>query len=477
MSIQDDLVKAIFGKVFPNNFVTGTLDFSNIPKTEQDLLVNEMELVTDPWLRQKIAGLLLMIGQFDDVRRREEIKEYAVLHPFAAFSREARFLRPYKQKDNRTIYQRDSGKIVFSEELARLKGVTQVVSYADTHKIHQRQAHTLEVANIAKFIATALNMNDQLAEAGAYGHDIGHTPFGHAGERAINALFCFFIEDEKNANSSLAEVLKREGHDLRYFSHNIASGQILESLGCCFEVINCAYAHDSMPPISPVIASKNDLAPFLKLATFEAGIVRHSDKIAYLTADLMDMVSKPDIYKKKLSDVPDEIRAAVRNKTGRDFNKDPRSGLIDLFKYDFVETTKKYIAAGERQLGFSEDVYTLYDQLKKFNTKHYYSQQKFDEFVIEIVKSYYYQRIAEILSIMATFDPVDNNLEKLIRNEVAKLTPIEKSDMLNRLAYEIIAMTDEQLARFYFNDIGEPFKDLNEQRRICAFIESREQSK
>ena len=89
----------------------------------------------------------------------------------------------------RTAYQRDRDRIVHSTAFRRLKHKTQVFLSPDSDHYRTRLTHTLEVSQIARTIAMALSLNETLTEAIALGHDLGHTPFGHAGERALNEVF------------------------------------------------------------------------------------------------------------------------------------------------------------------------------------------------------------------------------------------------------------------------------------------------
>src|SRR5690606_17070340 len=96
---------------------------------------------------------------------------------------------PEKECDVRTIFQRDRDRIIHSKSFRRLKHKTQVFIAPEGDHYRTRLTHTLEVAQIAKTAAKALRLNEDLTEAIALGHDLGHTPFGHAGEEALNEIF------------------------------------------------------------------------------------------------------------------------------------------------------------------------------------------------------------------------------------------------------------------------------------------------
>lgn len=124
-----------------------------------------------------------------NVRVHTEEKEYQNLSPYAAHSRESRGREKEEPEcDIRTVYQRDRDRIIHSKAFRRLKDKTQVFLAAQGDHYRTRLTHTLEVSQTARTIAKALELNEDLVEAIALGHDLGHTPFGHAGEAALNEI-------------------------------------------------------------------------------------------------------------------------------------------------------------------------------------------------------------------------------------------------------------------------------------------------
>ena len=124
-----------------------------------------------------------------NIRERAEEREYQYLSPYASHSRESKGrARVEEECDIRTVYQRDRDRIIHSKAFRRLKDKTQVFLAAQGDHYRTRLTHTLEVSQTARTIAKALELNEDLVEAIALGHDLGHTPFGHAGESALNEI-------------------------------------------------------------------------------------------------------------------------------------------------------------------------------------------------------------------------------------------------------------------------------------------------
>ena len=124
-----------------------------------------------------------------NIRERQEQLEHEILSPFASFSDMSKGRDRYEEEcDIRTIYQRDRDRIIHCKSFRRLKHKTQVFLAPEGDHYRTRLTHTLEVSQIARTIARALKLNEDLTEAIALGHDLGHTPFGHAGERALTKV-------------------------------------------------------------------------------------------------------------------------------------------------------------------------------------------------------------------------------------------------------------------------------------------------
>ena len=194
------------------------------------------------------------------IRQALEQAEHQRLDPRAAFSDRSRgrpVPEPEREDDVRTCYQRDTDRIVHSKAFRRLMHKTQVFLCPEGDHYRTRMTHTLEVARIARTITRALNLNEDLTEAIALGHDLGHTPFGHAGERALDQLtpggFKHYMQSLR-----VVDKLEKDG----------------QGLNLTWEVRNGIVTH-----------TKGIWA-----ATPEGRIVRMADQIAYVNHDIEDAV-------------------------------------------------------------------------------------------------------------------------------------------------------------------------------------------
>ena len=148
------------------------------------------------------------------IREELEKAERENLSPYATLSENSKGReREEEQCDIRPVFSRDRDRIVHSKAFRRLKDKTQVFLNPEGDHYRTRLTHTLEVAQIARTIARALRMNEELVEAIALGHDLGHTPFGHAGERALQEVCPLgFRHNEQSVR--VVDVLERDGEGL-----------------------------------------------------------------------------------------------------------------------------------------------------------------------------------------------------------------------------------------------------------------------
>lgn len=206
------------------------------------------------------------------IREKQEQWEQQYLCEYAAHSADtAGRQKEEPQCDIRTVYQRDRDRILHSKSFRRLKHKTQVFLEPEGDHYRTRLTHTLEVAQNARTIARALRLNEDLTEAIALGHDLGHTPFGHAGERILNKL------------------------SSKGFQHNVQSLRVVERLEKKGEGLNLTEeVRDG------ILNHRTDSRP----STLEGKVVRLADKIAYVNHDIDDAIRAHILYEQ---DIPEEF--------------------------------------------------------------------------------------------------------------------------------------------------------------------------
>ena len=146
------------------------------------------------------------------IRERYEEVERKILSEKASFADEAKRMRPEEEDPLRTPFQRDRDRILHSNSFRRLKHKTQVYIAPQGDHYRTRMTHTLEVAQIGRTMARALRLNEDLVEAIAMGHDLGHTPFGHVGEQALRDACGHFEHNEQSLR--IVDSLENDGKGL-----------------------------------------------------------------------------------------------------------------------------------------------------------------------------------------------------------------------------------------------------------------------
>lgn len=254
----------------------------------------------------------------------QEKQEHIVLSPYAAFSDQSKGRDfPEAPCDIRPVYQRDRDKIIHSKAFRRLKGKTQVFLEPEGDHYRTRLTHTLEVSQIARTIAKSLMLNEDLTEAIALGHDLGHTPFGHAGERALNEV-C--PEGFKHFEQSIrvVEILERDGQGLN-LSYEVRDG-----------IIN----HQTWG----------------KACTLEGDIVRLADKTAYVSHDVDDAIRGNIISEK---DIPKTITDVLGNSV---------TERLDTIIHDIITNSRD-----RNEITMSDDVFRAAKELKAFMFEYVYT--------------------------------------------------------------------------------------------------------
>ena len=275
---------------------------------------------------------------------KESLSEYATL----SMNSKGR-LREEPQCDIRPVFQRDRDRILHSKSFRRLKDKTQVFLTPEGDHYRTRLTHTLEVSQNARTIAKALRLNEDLVEAIALGHDLGHTPFGHAGERALDEI-CPLGFDHSKQSLRMVDVLEKDGL----------------GLNLTMEVRDGILNHQT---------SGN---PF----TLEGKIVRLSDKIAYIHHDMDDAIRGGILTE---DDVPISIREVIGYTTGE---------RLDHFIHDTVT-----FSGGKNDILMSDEVWKAMKELREFMFERVYmnpdvkSEERKAESLMKTLYEYYLKHL------------------------------------------------------------------------------------
>ena len=270
------------------------------------------------------------------IREEFEKRERNFMSPFGCLSDSTRG-RTKKEKacPVRTAFQLDRDRIVYSNAFRRLKHKTQVFLSPMGDDYRTRLTHTLEVAQIARAMARALFLNEDLAEAIALGHDLGHTPFGHSGETALKEIFSAdFSHNEQSLR--VVEILENNGRGLN-LTYEVRDGILKHSKG-----------FGKIIPDDPA-----EMA-----CTYEGRIVRIADIMAYLNHDLEDAIRSMVIS-------TSQIPSTCINILGRSHSERATVMIRDLI-------SASEIRDGELKLQMSDDVYSAMIELRQFLYENVY---------------------------------------------------------------------------------------------------------
>ncbi|MGF7396125.1 deoxyguanosinetriphosphate triphosphohydrolase [Thermoanaerobacterium thermosaccharolyticum] len=285
-----------------------------------------------------------------NIRELSEDMEYKILSPYAAHSMETKGRVSEEEKcDIRTDFQRDRDRIIHCKAFRRLSHKTQVFISPEGDHYRTRLTHTLEVAQISKTIARALRLNEDLAEAIALGHDLGHTPFGHSGEQVLNKLL-------------------KDG-----FRHNVQSLRVVDVLENNGSGLNLTWeVRDG------ILNHSTSGSP----GTLEGKIVQLSDKIAYVNHDIDDAIRGKILTN---DDIPRDLRQILG---------DTHSKRINTMVRDIIENSM-----GKNDISMSDDIYEATYSLRDFLFKKVYigSKAKSEEIkakkVVEQLFNYFYENV------------------------------------------------------------------------------------
>ena len=271
--------------------------------------------------------------------------ENRTLSDFACKSADSEGRDVYEEPcDTRTDFQRDRDRIIHCNAFRHLKHKTQVFLIPKSDHYRTRLTHTLEVAQIARTIARALRLNEDLTEAIALGHDLGHTPFGHDGERTLAALYSGGFKHYQQS-VRVVERIEREG----------------KGLNLTKEVKNGILCHTNMTA-----------------DTLEGVIVKFADKIAYINHDIEDAIRGGVLKQNDLPDFPVKILGATKSQRITSLVKSIIENSMDKNEIKYDETTKR-----------------AHDELREFMFQNvYYAAETNQEkgkacFIVEYLYNYY----------------------------------------------------------------------------------------
>ncbi|MDQ0203529.1 deoxyguanosinetriphosphate triphosphohydrolase [Pectinatus haikarae] len=278
-----------------------------------------------------------------NVRERTEELEYEILSADAAKSREAVRGRHEEMCLFRTAYQRDRDRILHSKSFRRLKHKTQVYITSGDH-YRTRMTHSLEVAQISRTIARGLRLNEDLTEAIALGHDVGHTPFSHAGEDAMSNLIGHFSHNEQSLR--MVEYLEKDGKGLNL----------------------------TLAVKDGILNHTGSTVPF----SLEGRIVKTADRIAYLCHDFDDSL-RSGLLKK--NDLPESVAVSLGN--------DHSTMITGMVSDMILSSTGKHDILLSEPMKETMDVFRSFMFERIYHSKILARERKQACFVIEQLFGYY----------------------------------------------------------------------------------------
>ncbi len=377
-----------------------------------------------------------MNGILEKAKQNMILKE-KYLSPYACKSEKGLWLKE-DVEDIRPIFYRDIDRIIHSSGYTRLIDKTQVYSFIQNDHITRRVLHVQLVSKIARTIGRSLALNEDLIEAMALGHDIGHTPFGHKGESLLNSI-C-------------------EKENIGYFCHNAQSVRILqdiEGLNISMQTLDGILAHNGEILKNKYEHNINKTKEEFKEdlyktfhekgyskkiipATIEGSVVRLSDIIAYIGRDIEDAIILGVV---KREDIPEFSRKIIGNTNSR---------IVDTLTKDVIINSldKPY-------LSFSRDIFEALMELKEWSNEKIYNSEKananYDKIEKLFTKLFYFY--LEKLDEVDVREELKKNTitasERVLYNFVSKMMEPEENDGIKRVIVDYIA---GQTDKFFLNE-------------------------
>ena len=372
----------------------------------------------------------------DMLAKEEELSEYACKSKDAILLKEDNRL---KDNESRTVFSKDTDRIIHSMSYTRYIDKTQVYSFIENDHITHRVLHVQLVSKIARTIGKILNLNLDLIEAIALGHDVGHTPFGHTGEKFLN------------------DICIKE--DIGYFKHNAQSVRALkdiENVNISLQTLDGILAHNGELLQNEYKPQEKTIEMFLKELeesfkeekyskkitpmTLEGCVVRISDIIAYIGRDIEDAIMVGSIERE---DLPKEITNVIGNNN---------STIVDLIIKDIIINSyeKEYIS-------FSKAVYEALFNLKEWNNKYIYHSKEATKNQEQIEKYFYklFNKYEEYLK-------EDNNDNNESKNRLFEFVNLRTNEYRENTSNKrmIIDYMAGQTDNYFLNECEYNFKEF-----------------
>lgn len=365
----------------------------------------------------------------EDVKR-EILDRENILGEYATKTREAIRLKSIEE-DIRPAFFHDTDRIIHSNSYSRYNDKTQVFSYSENDNVSRRMVHVQLVSKVARTIGKCLNLNEDLLEAIALGHDIGHAPLGHTGEKILDEisrrdLNIPFMHNLQSVRTFMCLTNNGKGSNLTI--------QVLDGIMCHNgEILEGEYApvkktKDEFLKNYELSCLDKEYSVKVKPMTLEGCVVRVSDVIAYLGRDIEDAIL---LGKIKRDDIPVNISSVLGNS-----NKDiVNSIIIDIVKNSY----------GKNKIVLSKNVFAAMNELMKFNYEHIYNlanTKEALEFYKVCINSVYDYFLKDLES--------NNRESKIFKVFLNKMNNEYLSNNYSKIVIDFIAgMTDDYLLKTY----------------------------
>ncbi|MCI5674878.1 MAG: deoxyguanosinetriphosphate triphosphohydrolase [Ezakiella sp.] len=316
------------------------------------------------------------------IREDIEKREHEFLSPYASFADRSKGRRLEEAKcDIRSDYQRDRDRIIHSKSFRRLKHKTQVYIAPIGDHFRTRLTHTLEVAQIARTIARALRLNEDLTEAIALGHDMGHTPFGHSGERALDEISPYGFRHNENS-LRVVDLLENKKKGF--------------GLNLTYEVRDGILHH-----------SGDELA-----STLEGKIIKYSDRIAYINHDIDDSIRAGNLCE---DDIPSDITDLLGTSA---------SERIDFLVKDLIANS-----IDQDDISMSSEVEKMMLKLRQFMFDNVYLDERAKiqgekiTMLISSLYDYYKKHPKDMGDHLNIYDK-DEDIDRIVTDYIAGMTDL-----------------------------------------------------